>query len=380
MMSTTIPSSIIHDQHSKDALGLLKSLESDSAVAKLDPLGLNETITRELVEYNQKELTTKLIKYAEWSCGKLEKSSSTLSIFDAQAALRDLGLIAASLTRFGVKITEVRSLSESLIFLSGKTDEVPRDTVFSYGPRNPMGGLMRTFTNSPEEREFINSFRVAMTAVTQALVCLYSAFQIDINHPQFSQIVDLANNYCKVMINSIVAVIRAISPEYFTGVLRPFFEPILINGKIYYAPGGAQMQLLLIDRLLWGASELSSMYQSYYSENIYYLPPEFRIVSNKIGETSLVETMLLKTGASISNRTNVVKSFISVKNVLLTILKFRHPHLRLAKNNFALRHPDTLGSGGYNIDVLVELIDLNRLWVEKIDSMLSKDLFLEESR
>ena len=69
------------------------------------------------------------------------------------------------------------------------------------------------------------------------------------------------------MVKSIISVKRTVSPEFFTNDMRPYFESMTVGGKEYTGAGGAQMQLLALDYMLWGSTDESEDYRHFYEEN-----------------------------------------------------------------------------------------------------------------
>lgn len=291
---------------------------------------------------------------------KVEK----MDYFQLQASLRDLGMIGSSIQRHGVDIRMVPNLEHTMIIIGSRLDETPRETVFHYGPWNPSGERQRTFTGTEGERTFIHSFREGMSGLDETINNLLSLQQKSTSDLNFVHTLDLANNGFQKMVVAMTEVRRKITPDFFSFQMRPYFPVLNISGQDYQAPGGAQMPVLLVDRILWGVDQKDEVYQNYYKDAIRYLPMAYREVAQSIESESLV-TKVLTSQSTVSSES--IKQ--SLTSILTSLLMFRHPHLKTAKDNFAKRAEGSKGSGGYTPDILEKLIELTAESKMKVEAM-----------
>ncbi len=337
-----------------------QSIAIDKRVQLLDPLELDSLLIEELPRFNMEVKPEALIERMEGLSIDSKKLHS-LSPEEAMAATRDLSMVASSLRRHNRSLGEIPYLESALITLSKRTLEVPADTVFSYGTRNPIGERTRTFTTFPEERLFIDSFREGMVNLPLALSTLEKVQNTKVDNLEFAPLVrEVASNF-EAMVSAIVRVRKAISPEFFTKELRPYFEPKTIGGRIYKAPGGAQMPIILIDQALWGASESNPMYLGYYRENLAYQPHILRDrESSIIKEVPIITRVFQELESSDLNiestKKVAIESLTAAHELLLFVEQFRRPHLKIAQDNMALRPAGAVGSGGYDIEILEFLL------------------------
>lgn len=346
----------------------------DEEISELDPLSLDEFFLI-LPNLNSSSDVNAVVQALELKI-PTEEVLSNLDIVSASAALRDLGHIAASLRRHGVHANLVPKLEKSLLILGGIIGEVPRDTVYSYGARNPKGDRRRTFTNLSQERLFIQSFNDGMSGLNQTIELLYSLRDIPLDDPRFSDIVQGALTTFTSMVNAILLVYRDIPAEVFTRDLRPYFDPINIGGFEYLAPGGAQMPILLIDMMLWANSTSDGEYLAYLDDNLRYCPTVYRTLAQNIRSdyTALMDRVLKESSRlSEGEQKQIVRnSLTALRELFTTIIKFRRPHLRVANDNFALRRDDQLGSGGYKPDLLEILVSKTEAHKAILSNLLSE--------
>ncbi|MFH9554523.1 monodechloroaminopyrrolnitrin synthase PrnB family protein [Streptomyces sp. NPDC017435] len=144
---------------------------------------------------------------------------------------------------------------------------------------------------------------------------------------------------------------RTLTPHYFTGLLRPYYPPLEIDGRTYYAPGGAQMPLLVLDVLILSQAatgELAAWYEQYLTDNVLYLPPHHR---------ALVDAGRRSPGlARLAHRRTHLQPAAAL--LIDDLLRFRLPHRQLARANMAVRADGSLGSGGYTTSALDRLLDV----------------------
>lgn len=329
-------------------------------IQDLDPLSLDDFFTR-IPGLNRSLNVQAIVRESNLFLPTLEQVYAYTRI-NALAALRDLGMIAASIRRHGYEPTEVIQGLGDVLAVSGEiAQNVPRDTVFTYGSWNPVGARQRRFTELPEEELFIDSFKNGMSNLESSVNKLLLARTLDVDHPEFYNMISSASQDFSLMIGAIVAVRRDVPPEIFTGELRPYFDPYIVRGKSYLAPGGAQMPVILIDQIIWGSDCQDKNYQDYVANNQEYLPVELKLLSEQlVGQESLVSRIVRKISTSRIASSQEVNGVLSVRWFAEKLLSFRMPHLAVARGNFALRRDSDVGSGGYNTDILDLLIDKTR--------------------
>ena len=180
-------------------------IKINDAVQKLDPLGADHYLTTELPRLNVEKQVGQIVNLAQ----KLVPKKEVVTKFsppEAMAATRDLGIIASSLRRHDMDFAIVPSLEATLIELSHLTDEVPADSVTSYGPRNPVGQRIRTFTPYPQECLFIESFREGLVELNRTVEQLELAQNLSIHDPNFGTHIRIAETHFQSMVAAVVAV------------------------------------------------------------------------------------------------------------------------------------------------------------------------------
>src|SRR3989344_5471170 len=332
--------------------------ENYHSVADLDPLLLDETLSY-LPVMNFNADTSAILAATQY--GLEEIAHVELSPDAALACLRDFDFLIGSSLRLGVNPLDINpGMAEQLLRLADIAGTVPRGTVYTYAVTNPEGERMRTFTGSPEEVTFIEAVRNSTVALDDALSHLSAA---SFNETEdFSKALDQTSKAMGVMTTSIINVHRTISPEFFTLNLRPYFEPLSIDGKLYTGAGGAQLQLLAVDAVLWGLGDNEQLYRDYFDENWQYMTPDQQAAVSQfvsLNNASIVDLIV----ENSLDRDHPVT--ISTANLLKSIRKFRFPHRKVAENNFKVRPESAVGSGQHTVDILNVLIS-------KTDSALLK--------
>ncbi|NJK71184.1 MAG: DUF1864 family protein [Thermales bacterium] len=145
-------------------------------------------------------------------------------------------MIASALTKENIEIYKIKPLHDSMLALSKYTGEVARDTVFSYGTRNPNNERIRTFTGISEENIFISSFREGMKDLSISIESINQTLDVSINDPIFSQNINLAKESFEAMVNAIKTVHQKVPPQVFSSHLRPYFNPYTIGDKKTFWP------------------------------------------------------------------------------------------------------------------------------------------------
>lgn len=318
--------------------------ELDGSTATLDPLGA-DAVMRSLPQANIAAdvawLRSRAVQLSRHVCRIRDVAS-------ARAALRDLGMLTASLTRHTGRDIAPPAVEAAMLRLGGIADEVPRETVYSYSTRNPRGPRRRSFTDTPGEHLFIDEVSAASEALEIAIeYCRQIPAAVDQREADSGAAV--VHHHLQRFGKHLLTVKRHLTPQYFTGQLRPYFPALTIAGRTYYAPGGAQMPLLAIDVLLLSQAatgELAAWFERYLDDNVLYLPPHHR---------ALIETARGVRGlARQAHRHPHLRAATSV--LIDDLLRFRLPHRQLARANMAIRGEGSLGSGGYTTDALDHLL------------------------
>ncbi|MZE52592.1 DUF1864 family protein, partial [Streptomyces sp. SID5770] len=131
---------------------------------ELDPFGLDDFFSR-LPEMNSKGDVESIIQEV-LTLDLPRFPSRNASLSEHLAAMRDLGIIVASLKRHEVDaIKIIPGLSGALAAIAKKTGMVPRDTVLHYCWWNPSGSRQRTFTGAEQERNLIEATSAALPGV-----------------------------------------------------------------------------------------------------------------------------------------------------------------------------------------------------------------------
>ncbi len=328
--------------------------DHDEAIAALDPLDADELMSR-LPQANQ----TADIDWLDDALHTLTARAARVDDPDhARAALRDIGFLAASRARHDPRTPPTAAVEHHLVRLSRLADEVPRDTVYSYASRNPSGARRRTFTDTPNEHLFIDQVTRGTVELNHALeLCLLLARRLLADPVAATESAEALTGRLRTFTQCLLTVKRSITPEFFTGELRPYFPPLLLAGATYYGPGGAQMPMFVLDVLLLrnaGSPEHNSWHVTYLNENGHYLPPAHRLVVAQGMTRSGVVSQALTDGTA-ERYPNVRDALIGVVHELL---RFRYPHRMLAKANMQVRPEGSLGSGGYTVEALDRLVEL----------------------
>jgi len=338
-------------------------LQQETEVAQLDPLNLDLFFKAKFVDANTRKDTVLLSQQATQS-SEVTLNAEGLTVNQARACMRDLGFLGAALVTHGIGLEETPGLKEALNKLSGITQEVPRDTVYSYSLRNPEGERMRTFTGTDEERLFIMATKRGVVSTTEVAYVLQDLAMEASESVSTSRRINQCAQAFEGMVNAMAEVRRAISPEFFTNILRPYFPPMEIDGVTYFGPGGAQMPLVLIDLALWGSDIQERNYLLYLQDNLRYLPPELRQLALDINGQSLVTRV---ENGQLS--TEFAKELYSLTNLLL---RFRNPHYKTAVENMQVRPEGAKGSGGYDTQVLDLLMAKTYESKERLSAVLDR--------
>jgi monodechloroaminopyrrolnitrin synthase len=337
---------------------LVRTLEQEAAInqriAASDPLNADAIFQRlpVLDECNESDGIRQALAEV------LARVQGEWDYIACSAAIRDISMLGAALVRFEREPEEcVAGFSDVLLALSEQIGaHIPRDSFIDYTSRNPSGARERTFTATPQEKIFLKSLRLGMSALDLCLIHLLTACTFPIASQEFAFAMHTATASFQAMITAIVQVKREITPEAFTHYIRPFFEPFRVAGRAFSAPSGAEMSILNIDQILWGADCTDELYETYFRANIIRLPVVYQEISQAmVGQKSLLT--LLKERMDLGGALNREerRSIQEIHQLLTRMYTFRVPHYKVAEENVLLRQrecgggQEIQGSSGFGL-------------------------------
>ncbi len=313
-------------------------------ISAADPIWADEACAA-LPELNKRKNTAALLHILNQLIARAQ-NTETLDFINTSAAIRDICMFGGSLVRFGIEPEDaVADFSSTLVQLSAHIDaQIPRDSFIDYTVRNPTGPRERKFTPVEEEVIFLASLRQGMKALDRCVEYLVLAYLHPLTSSEFAQYCQGATDAFQEMIDAIVMVRRNITPEAFTHNIRPFFEPFKVEGKPYGAPSGAEMSILNLDQILWGADNQEELYRAYFQANVARLPSVFRelgdIFAGQRPLITLVKDRLTSGDAlHMQERTSIKE----LHRFLTKLYAFRMPHYKVAEENVNLRLRETMG-------------------------------------
>lgn len=354
------PYKLLPDKFSHQLQSLAAKLRKEAvinqAIAEADPLSVDEAFQR-LPELNEQHDTEGIRQMLEVAVAQVQDLPEGDFLYGS-AAMRDLSMLGASLLRWGREPAEsVAGFSEALLTLAAKGGaQIPRDSFIDYTSRNPRDERERRFTSLSQEKVFISSLRQGMVALDACLANLLIACSFSLSHEEFSFYVHEATVSFQVMIDAIVQVKRGITPETFTHGIRPFFEPFCVAGRPFSAPSGAEMPILNIDQIIWGADCTDEIYTTYFQANIIRLPGVYLEISQLVaGRRSLISRLKERLASASALSPEESRSIWELHQLLTKIYTFRMPHYKVAEENVILRQreygedEEVKGSSGFGL-------------------------------
>ena len=328
------------------AAGLRKERFRNEAIAAADPLGADDAMLRLPALNAGKDVER--IKEALGVAVQRAQCLPEADFVDCSAAIRDISIFGGSLVRLGIEPADcVPDFSQALLRLSADVDaQIPRDSFIDYTARNPGGTRERRFTSLPQEGIFIDSLRRGMIALDTCLDDIMSGYAYPFASRECAEHYSSAAESFQMMIDSIVQVKREITPEIFTHHIRPFFEPFNVGGRAYSAPSGAEMSVLNIDQIIWGADCEDEVYVTYFRANMPRLPVIYSQISEAFAGQKPLVTLLkdrLRSGCALGPDER--RTVQMLHHFLNRVYAFRMAHYRVAEANVTLRLQE---SGGDN--------------------------------
>jgi monodechloroaminopyrrolnitrin synthase len=330
----------------------------------LDPLGADDVCPR-LPEMNA-NADTGAIAHA---LGTLLPSAAQLSTLDFEqslAAMRDLGIFLGSLRRHEIEpIQVVPGLEPVLLELGRRTGMIPRETVHHYTEMNPRDARQRMYTGDPQETFMMDSVRVALRRVGNALTHCDQLSELDPHDPKFPLLLTDLADQLTAFDEAMNLVNDKLAPEFFYDVMRPYFEEIEVGGQRYLGPTAGHVPLFLVDLNLWAAGQGTPEYHSYRQSGSQYTLAHWRALEAKFTAAPPLTTKITTALASLPPDRpvpiNLKDSAAALATALRVLIVFRGKHITYAKRTYPPdSHEQKGGSGGGTIALLQDILDLTR--------------------
>jgi monodechloroaminopyrrolnitrin synthase len=322
-------------------------------IADLDPLNADPKLQR-LPEINARRDINTIVR-------TIEEIIPTIEAIELQtqnesiATMRDLGMLVGSLKRHGVEpIEAIPKLEPILVALSQRTNMIPRDTFLHYIVWNPKGARQRKYTAYDAENHLIASGSIAVPKLEAAIANLVDLHFTSIDAPEFVEICNQCATNLMGMVEAIVYAIKNISRHCFATELRPYFDPILVQGQEYLGPGAVEMPLFIFDHLLWSADRNEELYQQFQQDFLPYCLPKYRqLYANFQNQPSLITKFCTyiannQVNSAVIEAANIILGFFKI------LIKFRKPHIKVVTQAYTHieNHVRDSGSGGYQSSML----------------------------
>ncbi len=349
-----------------ESLALLHA-HAAANIAPLDPLGADRILSN-LPDWNESADVASMVR-ALSSVNPGEQGARAMSPYQACAAMRDLGMLLSSIKRHGTEPAEaVPQVVPTLLALGHRTGMVPRDTVYHYGPWNPKGARQRLFTRDVNEEGLIHCVRSAAPGVEAAIQVLMVARANDPCAAAFSAQCLHAARCITTMVHTINFARRQVDVQFFAKVLRPYFEPVVIEGKSYMGPAAAHLPLSVVDQLTWGSDCEDPTYQMFRDDTSVYTVPAWSDVSRRTAsEPSLVARVIERMHMSQGADPVLFAAAAALHAILRVLLTFRGRHKVMADKAYdpgVRLYP--VGSGGFSTDAVARILQLTRERAEQL--------------
>lgn len=284
-----------------------------------------------------------------------------MSLHEGLGALRDLGMLMASLKKHGCEPLEaVPEAEASLLTLGEKTHMVPRDTVYHYSVWNPHGHRQRMFLGDPSEEALIDASRMGALRVEGALEALIEIIDMPLEATDFVEGCHAAAEMLMGMVDAITHAAHRVSSQFFAHTLRSYFEPVKVGGVFYSGAAAAPLSIGVVDLILWSSDSTDAGYREFQDQTMLYNMPCWRkLYRDRLGLPSLASRVRdeLEKRPDDAQIMQACAALIAPMRVVLT---FRGRHRLVAKAAYAEEtrmYPK--GSSGYGVDTLEHILKLN---------------------
>ncbi|MBC8111522.1 MAG: DUF1864 family protein [Verrucomicrobia bacterium] len=347
----------------------------DDFIAGLDPLQADDQLKR-VPQFNNERNTVALVLLLV----DILPSVTYLSTFDAyqaNAAMRDIGLLLGSLKRHGVEpVNVIPQLEEKLNMIAQKTNLPPRDTLLHYTIWNPDGLRRRSYTGTDDELYLIDSVKIGMNPLVRGIYSLRNLHHTPLQSTEFKTTCETTATHFESMIAGIVLARKKVSPAYFANELRLYFDPITLNEKIYLGPGAVEMPMFVYDHLLWSSDCQDREYITFKETYLPYVHSQMRGIYREFENKPSLLTQVCYTLETLKTANEKVDddNLKALMKLCILLKSFRMPHKKIAEESYKQSEERTKGSGGYSTDILSHILMLTTNKVSLLEEGIKKHL------
>lgn len=316
------------------------------------------------------------------------KTLKRLNYFEANAAIRDIGIVLGSLKRHGVEpATVIPNLETTTSLLASRTSMPPRDTLLHYTVWNPTDHRRRTYTGTRDEHFLIDSVITALDPLVYAIRLLKQLHATSLESDRFQQTCEEVTVQFQKVIDGMVLARRKVCLSYFASELRLYFDPIQLNGREFLGPGAVEMPMFVFDHLLWSCDCDDAAYDIFKQTYLPYVHPEMRAIFHEFQDQAslLGKCYHLIVRQHVEFHPVVYQSLCALRHCFQQLKSFRMPHKKVAEEAYAhaagadglsdaMERADAYrsnGSGGYSPGVLSHIVDLTNKKAAMLDACIS---------
>lgn len=298
------------------------------AIGGLDPLALDPAF-RHLPSINRARDERRLRQLLDGAVART--ASASRSTPEALAAMRDIGILVASLRRLsGDAHVLPGPVEESLVHLGAMTNMPPRETVIHYCSWNPEGARRRSFTGSPQEEALISATARCLASFEAAARLLLDIQGRDPATPPFAHACRRAAEELSVAARAVQARGGALDAHHFATALRPYFEPVTINGRRYSAAAAAQVPLYIVDECVFGRAAGDVALAELRDELAAYGLPRWRSAHQQARSGPSITEAVAAARSRVASRSELLDDTVAAVRALVgQMLSFRSRHRRL---------------------------------------------------
>lgn len=275
---------------------------------------------------------------------------------EAAAAMRDIGMVLASLKRHGVEpCSAVPQIEPLLLRLGELTHMCPRETVAHYGPWNPSGPRERRYTGDDREGVLIDSVRVGIPLVVRMSRELLDAMGSQPFSEEFFAELQAARYTAEKLVDVLGTVRDDVTPWYFARYIRPYFEAIQVAGESYMGAAAAHMPLYVVDLVLWKPQAADFLELLEHSR--LHATPSWRELLAEAD--SLPESLSQLVAAELAERPGPLaeRAAKELRKLFRALVTFRGRHAALARQAYTVETDVyETGSGGGTPEQLLTIV------------------------